>query len=65
MIFASSNFGAGCIKDSRDQKLKKTSAYSISLRLCVKNLWDGSGPLLQMENCAERKSSKFNLVKLS
>ena len=42
MIFASSNFGAGCIKDSRDQKLKKTSAYSISLRLCVKNLWDGS-----------------------
>ena len=42
MIFASSNFGAGDFKDSRDQKLKKTSAHSISLRLCVKNLWDGS-----------------------
>ena len=41
MIFTSSNFGAGCIKDSRDQKLKKTSAHSVSLRLCVKNLWDG------------------------
>ena len=42
MILTSSNFGAGCIKDSRDQKLKKTSAHSVSLRLCVKNLWDGS-----------------------
>ena len=42
MILTSSNFGAGCIKDSRDQKLKKTSVYSISLRLCVKNLWDDS-----------------------
>ena len=42
MIFTSSNFGAGCIKDSRDQKLKKTSAHSTSLHLCVKNLWDGN-----------------------
>ena len=36
MIFTASNFGAGCIKDSRDQELKKTSAHSVSLRLCVK-----------------------------
>ena len=42
MILTYSNFGADCIKDSRDQKFKKTSAHSVSLRLCVKNLWYGS-----------------------
>ena len=41
MILTSSNFGTDCIKDSRDQKLKETSAHSVSLHLCVKNLWDG------------------------
>ena len=42
MILTSSNFGAGCIKDNRNHRFKKASAYSVSLRLCVKNLWDGS-----------------------
>ncbi len=37
MIFTSSNFGAVRIKGSTGQKLK-TSALSVSLRLCVKNL---------------------------
>ena len=60
MIFASSNFGAGCIKDSRDQKLKKTSAYSISLRLCVKNLWDGSERNLRL--LLDGTLSKFPLA---
>ena len=42
MICASSNFGAGCIKDSRDQMLKKNLCalyLSASLR---EKLWDGS-----------------------
>ena len=42
MILTYSNFGAVCIKDSRDQKLKKTLCalcLSASLR---ENLWDGS-----------------------
>ena len=37
MIFTASKFGAVRIKDSMGQKLK-TSALSVSLRLCVKNL---------------------------
>ena len=36
MILKSNNFGTGCIKDSMEQKLK-TSAYSVSLRLCVRS----------------------------
>ena len=38
MIITYGNVGSVCIKDRRAQKLKKTSAHSASLRLCVKNL---------------------------
>ena len=41
MILTSINFGAGCIKNSRDQKVKKSLCalcLSASLR---ENLWDG------------------------
>ena len=42
MILRSSNFGAVCMKDGRDRKLKKNLCVlclSASLR---ENLWDGS-----------------------